>query len=207
VLNQTNARAVAAHVINPVARALVKLHISPDVVTIIGTIGVSTGALLFFPSGQFVLGFIIIIIFVSSDMLDGAMARMTGRSGPWGAFLDSTLDRVADGLVFTALLIWAVRSQSVWTVTAAIICLVGGMVISYAKARAEGLGLDCNVGIAERTERLMIALLAALIFGLGVPYVLPAGLWLLAVLTVITVGQRMWHVRKQALALPAPTED
>ena len=207
MLNQTNARAVAAHVINPVAGALVKLRISPDVVTIIGTIGVSTGALMYFPSGQFVIGFVVIMVFISSDMLDGAMARMTGRSGPWGAFLDSTLDRVADGLVFTALLIWAVRSQSVWTVTATIICLVGGMVISYAKARAEGLNLDCNVGIAERTERLLIALAAVFIYGVGVPYVLPAGLWLLAVLTLITVGQRMWHVRSQALALSAPTED
>ena len=207
MLNQTNARAVAAHVINPVAGALVKLRISPDVVTIIGTIGVSPGALMYFPSGQFVIGFVVIMVFISSDMLDGAMARMTGRSGPWGAFLDSTLDRVADGLVFTALLIWAVRSQSVWTVTATIICLVGGMVISYAKARAEGLNLDCNVGIAERTERLLIALAAVFIYGVGVPYVLPAGLWLLAVLTLITVGQRMWHVRSQALALSAPTED
>lgn len=204
MLNQTNARSLAAKVIDPVARGLVRAHVSPDAVTIVGTIGVSTAALVFFPGGHFVVGCLIILLFIFSDMLDGSMARLTGRSGPWGAFLDSTLDRVADGFVFTAILIWAVRSQSTWTIAAALICLIGGMVISYAKARAEGLGLDCNVGIAERTERLVIAILAAFIYGLGVPYVLPAGLWILAALTLVTVGQRMIHVRRQALHPAAP---
>ena len=202
MLNQTNARAVVGHVIDPIASSLVKAGVSPDTVTIVGTVGVSLSALIFFPGGHFIAGVLIIMLFIFSDMIDGAMARMSGRSGPWGAFLDSTLDRVADGFVFGSILIWAARSQSSWTVAAALICLVGGALISYAKARAEGLGLDCNVGIAERTERLILVLLAAFVAGFGVPYVLPAALWLLAALSVVTVYQRIAHVRRQIPAAP-----
>lgn len=204
MLNQTNARAVVGHVIDPIASSLVKAGVSPDTVTIVGTVGVSLTALLFFPGGHFIAGVLIIMLFIFSDMIDGAMARMSGRSGPWGAFLDSTLDRVADGFVFGSILIWAARSQSSWTVAAALICLVGGALISYAKARAEGLGLDCNVGIAERTERLILVLLAAFVAGFGVPYILPFALWLLAALSVVTVYQRIAHVRRQIPPAPKP---
>ena len=198
MLNQTGARAAASRIIDPVAGGLIKIGLTPDAVTLIGTIGVSATALWFFPRGQFVVGVLVIMLFIFSDMLDGAMARKMGRSGPWGAFLDSTLDRIADGFVFGALLIWAARTQSDPTVAAALICLVGGMVISYARARAEGLGMTGNVGIAERTERLVLILLAAFVYGLGVPYVLPAAMWILAVLSIVTVLQRMIHVYRQA---------
>lgn len=203
MLNQTGARAAASRIIDPVAGALIKIGLTPDAVTLIGTIGVSATALWFFPRGQFAIGVVVIMLFIFSDMLDGAMARKMGRSGPWGAFLDSTLDRIADGFVFGALLIWAAQTQSDLTIAAALICLVGGMVISYARARAEGLGMTGNVGIAERTERLIVVLLAAFIYGLGVPYVLPAAMWLLAVLSIVTVMQRMIHVHRQAAALAA----
>ena len=203
MLNQTGARAVAAKVLDPIASGLLRIGLTPDIVTVIGTIGVSAAAVIFFPSGNFVVGFLVILLFIFSDMIDGAMARKMGRSGPWGAFLDSTLDRVADGFVFGSLLIWAARSQSAATVAAALICLVAGAVISYAKARAEGLGMTCNVGIAERTERLMLALFAALLAGLGVPYVLPAALWILAALSVLTVWQRMAVVYRQAKVIAA----
>ncbi len=203
MLNQTGARAAASRIIDPVAGALIKIGLTPDAVTLIGTIGVSATALWFFPRGQFAIGVLVIMLFIFSDMLDGAMARKMGRSGPWGAFLDSTLDRIADGFVFGALLIWAAQTQSDLTIAAALICLVGGMVISYARARAEGLGMTGNVGIAERTERLIVVLLAAFIYGLGVPYVLPAAMWLLAVLSIVTVIQRMMHVYRQATALSA----
>jgi CDP-diacylglycerol--glycerol-3-phosphate 3-phosphatidyltransferase len=133
-------------------------------------------------------------------MLDGTMARMQNRTGVWGAFLDSSLDRVADGVIFGSVLIWAVRTQSVGVQAAAFVCLVGGFLISYARARAESVGLDCKVGIAERTERLLILLLPAFIYGLGVPYVLPAALYVLGVLVVVTVWQRFAHVYRQANA-------
>lgn len=203
MLNQTNARSVAAKVVDPVARTLLRLHITPDMVTVVGTVAVSAAALWFFPDGRFVPGVLIIFLFVFSDMLDGTMARMSGRSGPWGAFLDSTLDRVADGFVFASLLIWAVQSQSTATVAAAVICLVSAITISYAKARAQSLGMTCNVGIAERTERLFLVMFAAFLAGLGVPYVLPAALWVLAVLGVITVVQRFATVARQARELAA----
>lgn len=201
MLNQTNARAVVGKVINPVAGALVRMGVSPDAVTITGTVGVSLAAVIFLPSGHFVVGVIIIMLFIFSDMIDGAMARMTHRKGPWGAFLDSTLDRIADGFVFGSILIWAASTQSALTTAAALIALVASTVISYAKARAEGLGLTCNIGIAERTERLILVLAAAFVYGLGVPYVLPAALWVLSALAVLTVAQRVALVHRQSMAI------
>ena len=184
----------------PVAKGLLKIGLSPDAVTFIGTVGVSAAALAFFPRGEFVIGILIMLLFVFSDMLDGTMARLQNRTGVWGAFLDSTLDRVADGAIFGAVVIWAVRTQNVWVQAAALICLVGGFVISYARAKAESIGLECKVGIAERTERMLILLVPAFFYGLGVPYLLPAALIVLAVLVVITVGQRLVHVYRQATA-------
>ena len=188
MLNQTNARSVLAKVVEPVAKGLLKIGLSPDAVTFIGTVGVSAAALFFFPDGRFVPGILIMVLFVFSDMLDGTMARLQGRTGVWGAFLDSTLDRIADGAIFGAVLIWAVRSQSVYVQGAALICLVGGFVISYARARAESVGLDCSVGMA------------ACVYGLGVPYLLPVALYVLAALVLITVYQRLAHVYRQAQA-------
>lgn len=200
MLNQTNARSVLAKVVEPVAKGLLKIGLSPDAVTFIGTVGVSAATLAFFPRGEFVIGILIMLLFVFSDMLDGTMARLQNRTGVWGAFLDSTLDRVADGAIFGAVVIWAVRTQNVWVQAAALICLVGGFVISYARAKAESIGLECKVGIAERTERMLILLVPAFFYGLGVPYLLPAALVVLAVLVVITVGQRLVHVYRQATA-------
>ena len=192
MLNQTNARSVLAKVVEPVAKGLLKIGLSPDAVTFIGTVGVSAAALAFFPRGEFVIGILIMLLIVFSDMLDGTMARLQNRTGVWGAFLDSTLDRVADGAIFGAVVIWAVRTQNVWVQAAALICLVGGFVISYARAKAESIGLECKVGIAERTERMLILLVPAFFYGLGVPYLLPAALIVLAVLVVITVSYNNW---------------
>lgn len=198
MLNDTNARSVMAHVIDPVAKGLLKVGLSPDAITVIGTMGVSAGALIFFTRGSFWIGTLVITAFIFSDMLDGTMARIAGRSGPWGAFLDSTLDRVADGAIFAALLIWFARTNQWWLVAITTVCLIGGAVVSYAKARAEGLGMTCNVGFAERTERILIVLVPTFIAGLGVPYIQAVALWLLAGLTILTVFQRMVHVYRQA---------
>lgn len=200
MLNQTNVRAGLAKVVEPVARGLLRIGLSPDAVTVIGTVGVSGAALYFFPRGDFVPGILVMLLFVFSDMLDGTMARLQQRTGVWGAFLDSSLDRVADGFIFGSVLIWAVRTESVWVQAAALVCLVGGFLISYARARAESVGLDCAVGIAERTERLLILLVPACFYGMGVPYILPAALFVLAVLVLVTVWQRFAHVHRQAAA-------
>ncbi len=202
MLNNASARAVVGHAIDPVARGLLRLHVSPDAVTVAGTVGASAAGLWFYPRQQWAIGTLVILLFAFSDLLDGTMARMSGRQGPWGAFLDSTLDRVTDGLLFGAVALGFVAAGDRLTAAVAIVCLVGGAVVSYAKARAESVGAECNVGIAERAERLIIAGAAALLYGLGVPYILPAALWLLAALTWFTVGQRMLHVRKQLLVAP-----
>jgi CDP-diacylglycerol---glycerol-3-phosphate 3-phosphatidyltransferase len=140
--------------------------------------------------------------FVLGDMLDGLLARVKGTSGAWGAFLDSTLDRISDAAVFAGLTIWLIRTRQDALAWVALFCLVSGMLVSYAKARAEGLGISCNVGVAERTERLLITLVAAGLTGLGVPYVLTIGLWALAVLSVVTFGQRVDAVRRGAAGRP-----
>jgi CDP-diacylglycerol---glycerol-3-phosphate 3-phosphatidyltransferase len=203
MLNNDSVRRAVSGAVDPVARGLLRMHVSPDAVTLIGTLGTSVAALWFFPRQQWAVGVLVILLFVFSDLLDGTMARMSGRSGPWGAFLDSTLDRVADGAMFGGIVLGFANAGQTWTAAAALGCLVGGAVVSYAKARAESIGVACNVGIAERAERLMIAGAAALLYGLGVPYVLPVALWILLALTWFTVGQRVMHVRRQ-LRVAAP---
>jgi len=187
--------------LTPVSQWLARTPVTPNMVTVVGTLGVSGGALALFPTGHLLAGVIVCTVFVFADMLDGTLARIKGSSGAWGAFLDSTLDRIADAAVFAGLAAYFVNGgDSRMMAGVAIYCLVTGSLVSYAKARAQSLGVSCDVGIAERTERLLIALVAAGLAGLGVPYVLPAGLWILAVLTTITLGQRVWAVRKGTAA-------
>ncbi|MFC6936100.1 phosphatidylinositol phosphate synthase [Actinomadura yumaensis] len=170
-----------------------------------GTAGVMAGALGFFPRGEFFWGTMVITAFVLFDMLDGAVARVTGKISKFGAFLDSTMDRVADAAIFSGLMIGLYRDDQEQLAAVALYCLVAGVVVSYAKARAEGLGYTCDVGIAERAERLLIALVAAGLDGLGVPFILALALWVLAVLSTVTVLQRFATVYRQATA-PAPAD-
>ena len=194
------ARAFFTKVLTPVARLLLRAGVGPDAVTIIGTLGVCVGALAFYPRGEFFVGTLVITAFVFSDMIDGAMARMSGRSSTWGAFLDSTLDRIGDGAVFGGLVLWFAAEQNILMASLALWCLVVGSVVSYARARAEGLGMTANVGVAERADRLVAILVATGLDGLGVPYVQALALWLLAVASLVTVVQRVVVVRRQALA-------
>lgn len=194
------ARAFFARVMTPVARLLLRLGISPDVVTVLGTLGVCAGALGFFPRGELFWGTIVCTVFVFSDVIDGTMARLSGRASSWGAFLDSSLDRVGDGAVLGGLLLYGYSTHDDAITGLALWCLVAGAVVSYVKARAEGLGMRADVGVAERSERLVLTLVAAGFAGLGVPYVLAVGLWLVAVGSAVTVAQRVVLVRRQALA-------
>lgn len=200
------ARAFATRVFTPAARALLRAGVSPDLVTLIGTVGVCAAALALYPRGEFFWGTLAVTLFVFSDTVDGTMARLSGRSSRWGAFLDSTLDRVADGAVFAGLVLWfAGDGADLLMAALALYCLVTGSVVPYAKARAEALGMSADVGIAERADRLLIVLLATGLAGLGVPYVQAAALWVLAVAATVTVAQRMLVVRRQAL-LPVGAE-
>jgi CDP-diacylglycerol--glycerol-3-phosphate 3-phosphatidyltransferase len=167
--------------------------------TVTGAVGMSAGALALYPTGHLFAGTLVCTGFVLTDMLDGALARVRGSTGTFGAFLDSTLDRVGDASVFAGIAIWlATRGHDRLLAVVALFCLVAGLLVSYAKARAEGLGVRCDVGIAERTERLLIGLVAIGLSGLGVPYVLSVGLWILAVLSAITFGQRVYAVHRAA---------
>ncbi len=188
-------------VMTPIARFFLALGISPDVVTVVGTIGVCVGALAFYPRGEFLVGTLVITAFIFSDNVDGVMARLSGREGKWGAFLDSTLDRVGDAAIFGGLVLhFAGPGEHLLLAGLALACLILGLVVSYAKARAEGLGFECNVGIAERADRLLAVLLATGLVGLGLPmWLLEAVLALLALASVVTVVQRMATVRRQAL--------
>ena len=196
------ARAVSTKVLSPVAALLIRLGISPDVVTIIGTLGVCFGALAFYPRGELFVGTLVITAFVFADTVDGIMARRLDRSTSWGAYLDSTLDRIGDAAIFGGLVLWyAGDGDEAYMAALALACLILGGVVSYAKARAEGLGMTANVGIAERAERLVVVLVATGFTGLfGLPtVVLGIVLGLLALASLITVVQRMLEVRRQAL--------
>jgi CDP-diacylglycerol--glycerol-3-phosphate 3-phosphatidyltransferase len=195
------ARALFTTIFTPVARFFLKLGISPDVVTVVGTLGVCVGALAFYPRHEFFVGTLVITAFVFSDTVDGVMARMSNRSGKWGAYLDSTLDRIGDSAIFGGLVLWYAGSgHDIVMAALALGCLILGSVVSYAKARAEGLGFTADVGIAERADRLVVVLVTTGLVGLGLPeVVLTIVLALLAVASLITVLQRMLLVRKQAL--------
>src|SRR3954463_10664803 len=194
-----HARPQINRVVEPVARRLVAVGVTPDALTVVGTIGVAGGALGFYPRGKFFVGTLVITAFVFSDLLDGAVARVRGTTGRWGAFLDSTLDRIGDGAVFGALALWYAGDGNNTTLCAvAIYDLVLGAVTSYAKARAESLGMTCNVGIAERSERLIAILALTGLSGLfHVSVLLEVALWGLAVATTVTVVQRMVVVYRQ----------
>jgi CDP-diacylglycerol---glycerol-3-phosphate 3-phosphatidyltransferase len=197
MLNQL--RPALSRVITPVGRALARTGLTPNTITVVGTLGVIGGALGLYPLGEFFWGTIVITIFVFFDMLDGAVARETGRTSRFGAFLDSNLDRVSDAAIFSGLILrFAGREHAdMLLVALALFCLVSGALVSYARARAEGIGLSATVGLAERGERLIVSLVAIGLTGLGVPYVLAIGLWLLSVASVITVAQRFVAVRRQ----------
>lgn len=196
------ARAFFTKLLTPVASLLLRLGISPDVVTVIGTVGVAAGALVFYPRGEFFVGTLVITAFVFSDTVDGIMARQSGRSSKWGAYLDSTLDRVGDAAIFGGLVLYYAGSgQNRWMAGLALACLILGSVVSYAKARAEGLGYTADVGIAERADRLVAVLVAAFFADVfNSTLLLGVVLALLALASFVTVLQRMLTVRRQALA-------
>ena len=196
------ARSFFTSLFTPLATLLLKWKISPDTVTVVGTLGVAGGALVFYPLGELFWGTVFITLFVFSDVVDGIMARMQGRSGFWGSFLDSTLDRIADGALFAGVAVWFFLGGSNSAIAvAALACLVLGMIVSYARAKAESLGFTANVGIAERAERLVSVLVVTGLTGLGLPeVVLLAVLILLALASVVTIVQRILTVRVQAAA-------
>ncbi|TSD94676.1 CDP-alcohol phosphatidyltransferase family protein [Skermania sp. ID1734] len=188
----------------PLGKALLATGLTPDVMTLIGTTASIVAAVTLFPSDHLFWGTMVIWLFVMFDMLDGAMARARGGGTKYGAVLDATCDRVADGAIFAGLAWWAVyHANSKPLLVATLICLVTSQVISYAKARAEASGLSADGGLIERPDRLIIVLVGAGFTGIAgywgigwLEWAVHVAMWILAVASVITVFQRVLAVRR-----------
>ena len=183
-------------VITPVAKAALRIGIMPNAVTWTGAIGVVASALFFYPRGEFLIGTVIISVMALSDLFDGTMARISQMgSSQWGGFLDSTIDRITDSAILVGVAIYLIDNEDPlsWVV---MVTLVTGMLVPYIRAKAESIGIACSGGIAERTERLILSLVAIGLEGLGVPFILAIGMWLLALLGTYTVAQRMLIVKR-----------
>jgi CDP-diacylglycerol--glycerol-3-phosphate 3-phosphatidyltransferase len=177
--------------INPVARLALRIGLTPNSVTVLGAIGLVSSAMYFYINERYFAGTLVITVFALSDLFDGAMARISEEgSSLWGGFLDSTIDRITDSAIIIAILIPLISADDSLALVG-LMTLVTGLLIPYIRAKAESFNIQCSVGIAERTERLIILLTAIGFHGLGVPYALAMGLWLLAILGVITVFQRI----------------
>lgn len=208
-------RAAWSKVIEPIARFFVRHHVSPDMITIVGTLGVVVGAVVCYPQGWLWQGTVIIFCFVFADMVDGQMARLSGTSTKWGGFLDSSLDRLGDGAVFGGITIFFVNAGdpafglgTAWA-SVTLWALVMGQLTSYVKARAESAGFTVPGGLAARADRLLIILMGAWLAGLGVGYVLEFAVSVLALFSTITVVQRIVSVHRQAAPHldPSPSQD
>lgn len=194
-------RGIFGRTFKPLAQRLLKWGVTPDAVTIVGTLGVILASLILFPMGHLFAGTMVVWFFAMSDAIDGLMARLSGRASNWGAFLDSNLDRMADAAIFTGLGVYLLGEGENLGALAALTCLIFGSLVPYARAKAEGLGYNATVGIAERGDRLLAALVAAGLVGLGLSVaVLVVTLVVLAAAAAFTLGQRMYVVYKQVRA-------
>jgi CDP-diacylglycerol--glycerol-3-phosphate 3-phosphatidyltransferase len=195
---QSSWREPVGKIIDPIARLLIKMRISANVISIIGGIGASISALYFFPKGEFLIGVIAVSIFALFDLFDGTVARLSAKgSSKWGAALDSTLDRISDSAILIGGYIYVQKNNDSLS-KYFLISLVSGFLVSYIKARAESLAIKCDGGVAERTERLIIILAAYALFDLGIAKAIEFGIYLLTILSLITVAQRLAIVYKES---------
>jgi phosphatidylinositol phosphate synthase len=201
-----HARAAISRAMVPLGSRLARAGFTPDVITVIGTVGAVASAVVFFPRGWFFVGTLLIWAFVMLDIVDGAVARATGGGSLFGAVLDSTCDRIADAAVFGTIAWYFALHGEKWMLLAALLCLVLGSLTSYIRSRAEAAGLHATVGIAERAERLIIVLVGTGLSdfpGYHVPYVLAIALWVLVAASTVTVLQRFATVYQQSKARQA----
>ena len=200
-----SARPAVAKVIGPLVSLLARWGVTPDAITILGTLGAVASAVFLIGTGHLWWGAVAVAVSVLLDMLDGALARARGGGSVFGAVLDSTGDRAADAAIFGALVWWfSGAGDNRLLVLLALLCLVLGILTSYIKARAEGVGLSADVGVVERTERLILVLVGTGLAGLGIPYALHVALWILLVGSAVTVGQRFLAVRRAGTGPAAP---
>jgi CDP-diacylglycerol--glycerol-3-phosphate 3-phosphatidyltransferase len=187
---QNRLRAPVTRLITPVCELLLRLGLTANMLTTIGAVGVVAASFSFLASGELFIGTLLITIFALSDLLDGTMARISKSNGSkWGAFLDSTLDRISDAAICIGLWLYF-RNEGLIAWLLLLNLFLGGL-IPYIRAKAEALSIKCDVGIAERVERLIIILIGSGLYGLGVTIAMPISLIVLTILSLITVLQRI----------------
>ncbi len=194
---QNRFKAPVTAFITPSCRFLLRIGITANWLTFIGALGCSISALYFFSQGEFFLGTIFVALFALSDLFDGTMARLSERgTTKWGALIDSTLDRATDAAIYAGVIAYAIGSDENDLALLALLALITGALIPYIRAKAESLGVECSVGVAERAERLIIILIATGLYGLGVNFALTGGLLLINLLGLITIAQRLLVVAR-----------
>jgi CDP-diacylglycerol--glycerol-3-phosphate 3-phosphatidyltransferase len=195
---QSSWREPVGKIIHPFASFLIKMRVSANAISFVGGLGAIASALYFFSKGEFLIGVLAVSFFALFDLFDGTVARLSAKGvSKWGAALDSTLDRVSDSAILIGGLIFVQNNNSDLSLFF-LIAIVSGFLVSYIKARAEALSIKCEGGIAERTERLVIILASYGLYDLGVPNALAYGIYLLCLLSVITVFQRLLIVYREA---------
>ena len=196
IMLQRSLRDPVAKIIAPLVKTLIKMRVSANLISTIGGLGSVIAALYFFPKGEFLVGVFWVAAFVLFDLFDGAVARASNKGvSKWGALLDSTLDRLSDAAIFIGALLYFI-DKSDRLVPVFLVATCASFMVSYIKARSESLGIECNGGLAERSERLIIALVTFGLHGLGVDYAMAIGIWVLAVISIFTMAQRMMIVYK-----------
>lgn len=189
---------ISDRIVIPLAKGLIKLKVSPDAVTIFGGIATGFVSIFYLAQGEWLLGGALLFFVTSLDMVDGAMARILNRNSKWGAFLDSVVDRISDGLIMGSLVYYFYSIQNSLFMLLMLISLVAAEVTSYTRARAESLGFDGKVGIAERPERLAFLVWGPFFTGLGLTWMTLVMVWGLTLVSTITVLQRVLYVKRQA---------
>ena len=197
-------RVLFVRLLNPFGTWLARVGVTPNAITIVGTLGTIACSIVFLGRGWWMTAALTIWALAMFDALDGLVARAGGTSSRFGAVLDSTCDRFADAAVFGSIAWYFALHGQKWMMLAALLCLVFGSVTSYIRSRAEAAGFTCRVGIAERTDRLIIVLTGTGLSGAPFhwPYLQAVALWLLVAASTITVGQRLGTVYRQAKENP-----
>lgn len=190
MLDNERARSAASVIVDPIAKLLLWMRITPSMITVFGAVATTTVAITCIAQGRYMLAAILTFLFAGADAVDGTMARLSNSQSRWGSFLDSALDRITDGAVFAALVWWFVSSTDTAAAIASLVALIAGFVTSYVRAKAESLGVECKVGVAERPERMGGVMLGLFLAGLGFEFMLPVLVYVVAGLSCITVAQR-----------------
>lgn len=203
-LLSARAKEAGRALLRPVVRLAVALHLTPNAITLIG-FGVVASAAVLVGTGNLLIGALVLTGGSLLDAVDGALARATGGGSRFGSFLDSTLDRAAEAVLYGGIMAFYLgRSpQPELPVLLALIALAGSFMVSYTRARAEGIGLTASVGLAPRMERLVLTIGGIALAGLGFEFALIGALVIVAILSVATTIQRIWHVHRLSSANPA----